>query len=187
MPIKPLVFDLATQTGYCVGEPGADPVYGSIKIGRAADTDDVGAFAIEFDTWAGGLIVKHRPTHVGFCATILPTTRKVLIRGVWSTQAVAFSPATVRKLNGLAWHAEFLAKKFELRCFEMYEAQAKKFFTGKGNAKKPETLERCQAFGLDPANQDEADAIQAWAFACDMLAPKVPSRFKLGALGAKAS
>lgn len=182
MAIKPLVFDLATNVGWCCGLPGGDPKYGSKRM-ESRGVDDVGGFAVNFDTYAGGLIAHHRPTHVGFCATILPTSRRVNKGGKWIVVAAQFSPATIRKLNGLAWHAEFLAAKFELQCFEMYESQAKKFFVGKGNADKTETIERCQAYGLDPSNQDEADAIQAWAFACDQLAPDVPSRFKLGSLG----
>lgn len=182
--IKPLLFDLATNVGWCVGCPGDDPKYGSHRL-TAKNADDVGTFAVDFDTFAGGLIMKHRPTHIGFCATILPTTRRIFKNGKPVIIAAKFSPATVRKLNGLAWHAEFLAAKYELACFEMYESQAKKFFVGKGNADKAETIERCQSYGLDPANQDEADAIQAWAFACDQLAPKVPSRFQLGALAAR--
>lgn len=175
--IKPLVFDLATNVGWCVGNPGGEPKYGSHHL-KAKNADHVGSYAVDFDTFAGGLITKHRPTHVGFCATILPTTRRIGGRIV----AAKFTPSTIRKLNGLAWHAEFLAEKFELQAFEMYEAQAKKFFTGAGNATDPDIIAQCQAYGFDPHNADEADAIMSWAFACDQLAPHVPSRFKLGAL-----
>lgn len=160
---KVLALDLATNVGFAVGIPGGEPAFGSHRL--PATQEDVGGYAVKFDYWLRAVLREHAPvTTIVFCATILPNHVKANI-------------ATIRKLNGLAWHTEFTAKRFELECFEMYEAQAKKTFVGAGNAKKPDVEARCLALGWQVQNQDESDALCAWVHACAQLAPKAGARW----------
>lgn len=160
---KVLALDLATNVGFAVGIPGGEPAFGSHRL--PATQQDVGAFAGAFDTWLRALLREHSPIGVVvFCATILP-------------RHVQANIATVRKLNGLAWHTEFVAKADGFRCFEMYEAQARKTFTGSGKSKKPEVRARCDALGWSTANEDESDALCAWVHACAQLAPEAGARW----------
>lgn len=173
-----LALDLATNVGFAYGEPGAVPRIGSHRL--PVTGEDVGAYAIAFDTWLSGLLWQTiKPKAVVFCAPILRNDMQQRL-------------ATLRKLYGLTWHTEFLCVRHEIKCFELYEATVRSFFLGKGakhirdaqdpkiilKTLKQQVFERCTAIGWNPANDDQSDAAAAWACACARLAPSTAAIHK---------
>jgi hypothetical protein len=176
--MKVLALDLATNVGFASGEPGGEPTFGSHKLKSTGD--DIGSFAHEFDLLASRLFSEIEPSLVVFCSPILPPATKI---------------QTLRKLQGLAWHTEYVAKRFRIECREIYEAQARSFFLGKGARTlhlpggekitlKQQAFDRCRQIGWMVVNNDESDACAAWAFTCARLAPAAGLRHGAGPVAA---
>ncbi len=111
--------DLATSTGFCVGDIGGEPTCGSHTL--PSTREDIGGFLIAFEDWLTGFIDRQRPDAGFFEAPILFKTHTM----------------TARKLMCLAGETEriFLRKKVPIS--EVNIKSAKLFFAGHGNADKP--------------------------------------------------
>lgn len=165
---KILSLDLATNTGFCVGAPGAQPIFGEHRLPSTGD--DIGAFACAYEDWLSArLAAADKPELVIFEAPILPKMTQLM---------------TVRKLTGLAWETERLCKRGKVRCLEGRKATVNKAITGSGRASKDDTKAALRRYGFKVRGEDEADAVALWCFACLCYAPKAASNFSFGPLAA---
>ena len=140
-----IALDLATCTGIAIGEPDEIPVLSHHRLPSTGP--DIGRFLDAGDDWFRRLLAKHLPTLVVFEAPVLPQTTQI---------------ATVRKLHGLAGVIEMVCYRTGVEVAEVHLQSVKKALTGKGNAKKPDMVAACRAYGFDPKVDDEADAFGAW-------------------------
>lgn len=169
-----LALDLATVTGYAVGDPelherltaleaygrgdNAKPFSGSHRI--APPGTPLGVFCIRYEDWLGDMLLVHQATHVVFEAPWV---------GGKTSQDVA------RKLMGLAILTETVATRAKVPWIrEANNASVRKHFIGKGRGDRKTlkrlTIEACQNRGWEPRNDDEADALALFDYACHCLA-----------------
>lgn len=164
-----LTLDLATRTGFCVGETNnPNPTFGHIVLPSTGD--DVGTFAIKYEDWLTDFVAWRR---IGLCVFEMPILPKTT------------SLMTVRKLTGLAWETEQFCRRRGIKCREGRASSVKKFFTGSGKAGKLDTMAICRRYGWKVAVDDEADACALWAYSVALYAPEHGDRFALGPMGAR--
>ena len=177
-----LALDLATQTGICFGaaDTGEIPTLDHFRLPSTGD--DVGRFLAAFEDHILSLLEKVEPSLIIFEAPVLPRAKynpvKKKVEG-------GVSLITTRKLQGLAGELERVAFRQGLECAEVQPSQVKQAMTGKGNAKKPDMVRACRAFGLDPHTythngedaSDEADAFGVWLCALRLRHPTHAGRW----------
>ena len=158
-------FDLATQTGWAK-LVGGEVSFGSFAMPRGSV--DVGRFLAAFQSYLSVIVPAdiESPAIVVFeMPWIGPKTHQM----------------TARKLMGLAAFLEWYchAKCFDdVECCEVNNAAVRKHFLGVGRGSRRElkalTMDACQARGLKPANDDEADAISVLDYAASLRGIKLP-------------
>lgn len=156
-----LTLDLASRIGYAFGATGQKPAFGAHQL-PTKNGDDLGAYLTAFDTFLFALPIEEWTDDgaavVFECSVLPPKT----------------SYRTLRKLYALPALLEFRWATVggDPACLrEVYASQVKKYWTGKGNAKKPDMIAAAVERGYDigPAQDDEADAIAMWHFAAACL------------------
>jgi Holliday junction resolvasome RuvABC endonuclease subunit len=154
MPVtgKIMTFDLASRTGYAAGLAGEVPTFSHHQFPSTGD--NFGRHQANAREWLHRIISIEKPELVGYEQPSLFGNT---------------TPATVIKLCSYASTIEEVCLKEHLgvRIKMVNPSQLKKFWTGKGNAKKPEMVARAKAFGFAVAVDDEADALAMWFFMVD--------------------
>jgi Holliday junction resolvasome RuvABC endonuclease subunit len=145
-----LTLDLATHTGYAAGPFSERPQFGSHLLPSTGE--NTGRFIAAFDDWLNFMLDSCLYDLVVYEAPSL---------------FAKTTPITVEKLNGLATHAQLLCFRRSIRCRSANASQVKKHFTGKGNAKKEETVARARSYGFPVDNDNEGDAIAVWHWALE--------------------
>lgn len=165
-----LALDLATATGWCAGPPDAGvPLFGTHILPSTGD--DIGAFGIAFEGWLAPTLRDVAPEVVAYEAPSLFAVTQ---------------PATVIKLNGLAYDTEKLCARAGIRCFQANPSRLKKFFAGNGRAKKPDMVAAARRYGWTVADDNQADACACWAWIVFCFGtPEQKARFAAGPLGAE--
>lgn len=154
-----LALDLATVTGWAVGDADHPPAPTPLEKSGGADTPayvsgshrvappntGIGQFLSRFDLWLSDNITVHNPSLVVFEAPIIFAGKT--------------SVDTARKLMCLAGHVELVCYRREVRCLEGHIGQVKKHATGNGMADKSAmTAAAVRRFG-PVADDNEADAL----------------------------
>jgi crossover junction endodeoxyribonuclease RuvC len=163
-----LSLDLATKSGFCVGNTPDVERFGTHVLPSSGE--DVGKFLSSFDKWLREFLFAERVTFVCFEAPVLPRRTTV---------------ATVRKLMAIAGLTEMICAQIGLSCREANLSTVKKFWTGDGRADKAAMMKMARVYGFEPADDNQADALALFHYAGHILAPK-GSRAALGPLGASA-
>lgn len=146
-----LSLDIATLTGWAVGPVGAEiPISGCQRITHPGA--DLAVTFHKFDHWLADLITVHDPSLIVFEA---PVPRQ----NVHGFQ-------TARKLLGLAAVCELVAYQREVECREAAVQTVRKHFCGNGRADKQDVIARCVARGWNVTDDNEADALALWDYAC---------------------
>ena len=167
-----LFLDLATRTGWCDGVLGQRPESGTIRLGRtgAADAEVFGAMM----AWIGGRLDAVRYARVVFEAPVGPG------------MAGKTQYKTARRLGGLCAVVEAVC---HLTGHPVYQASAssiRKAVLGTGRPEDPKqaVIAHVRSLGFDPADDNEADAIAGWLYACADFEKKNPPLIR-AARGAK--
>lgn len=150
---KILTFDLAASTGYAVGPPDQLPTFGSHQF--TSTGDNFGRHQSNARLWLRRTIFEHDPALIGYeQPSVFGTT----------------TPATIIKLCSYAstLEEECLKENLDVPVRMVNPSQLKKFFTGKGNAKKPDMEAAARRYGFMVKNDDEADAIAMWFLMVDL-------------------
>lgn len=154
-----LFLDIATHTGWCEGEPGGKPIFGSFRCSKEGDNAD--KFAGMFK-WVAERCQAFKPRHLFFEAPL------------------ARNATTAEALMGMAANAQSAARLCGVYSIKRaHVGSVRKFFLPpgsprSGDAVKQATIQRCRELGYEPKNDDEADAIAGWEYACSIVAPSVP-------------
>ena len=162
-----LALDAATVTGFCHGPVGGTPAFGSIRFGgRSADglSDRVFFMAL---CMVEELIERVKPDVI-FIESLLPP----------DSMKGRTSRATRDRLAGLHGVIKAVAHKHGVG--EVAEAGTANirhhFIDERGlqrQAAKSAVIRKCKALGWDVGDdEDAADAVALWSFACSMLDPQ---------------
>lgn len=163
-----LAMDVATTTGLCVGQSGADPRAWVVNLGEAPDDrrfSNVLRLTHE-------LIEKNHPDLIVVEAPIGgPRASAYLIGLVACVRGCAFNRnvrCEVAHLGTVRKH--FLGKSLSVKHFpHLKPAAAKK-------AMKDEVVQRCRLLGWNPQDDNEADAYAIWDWACAVYAPRYQAK-----------
>jgi hypothetical protein len=168
-----LSVDQGTLTGWAFCEPGREPSWGHLRMGKTGAWD--GVVFWEFRNFLMHKIGLLSPDHLIYETPFLPRPDPkpgapvqnfdVLLRGC-----------------GLVAHIVELAEEFNIDCQHYDSQQFTKFFTGKGRfpgetvvqrrqAKKQATIAACAARGWHATN-DEGDALALLMFSEHLLYPR---------------
>lgn len=156
--MKILALDLATTTGVCVGTSGADPKVWSVYLGEAPDERRLSNVL----RLTKGLIEKNQPNLIVPEAAVGGKEANAYLIGLMQcVRAQAFAMnvtcipahiATVRK--------HFIGKHMTSRDFpHLSKAAAKKAIKG-------EVIKRCQLLKWKAEDDNQADALAIWDYAC---------------------
>lgn len=156
--MKIVALDIATNTGICVGTPGADPKAWSINLGPPPDERRF-SNALRLTQ---GLIETHKPDLIVVEAAIGgPKASHYLIGLVACVRGCAFNRGIdLVAANLSAVRKHFLGRAFTVNDFpHLTKHGAKK-------AIKAEVMKRCELLGWPVETDDEADAVALWDWAC---------------------
>lgn len=165
-----LALDLATVTGWALGEPGAVPEHGSYRFARRASSHE--AIFGNAMAWATQMIEHHKPSLIVWEAPLSTS----FTRGRTNSD-------TTTVLHGLP--AVIGAVAFRLGVYDVRKAETKdvrNHFLGcnpKRVKAKPMVMQMCAARGWSVADDNEADALAVWDFMCALLDPTLARQPKL--------
>lgn len=162
-----LSLDLATRIGFAFGDIGEKPEFGAHVLDRTTG-EDFGRWIETFSQFLGGgnsflqqfaAIDGRGVDLVVYEAPILPRFTKVHI---------------TRKLYSLGSFLEWRCFKQGVPIREIHLQHMKRFWSGKGNAKKPDMVAAARRHGFDLGDkqEDEADALAGWWFTVNHISPK---------------
>lgn len=156
--MKIVALDVATKTGICVGDSGAEPRAWSVNLGEPPD-DRRFSQALQLTQ---SLIAEHSPDLI------------VAEAAIGGPKASAYLIGLIACVRGCAWNR---GVRFELA----HLSAVRKHFVGKAlttkhyphltqaaakRAIKVEVMRRCHLVGWKPDTDDEADAMATWDWAC---------------------
>ncbi len=184
-----IAFDLATSTGFAIGEGATSPRVGAIR--GPSTGDDVGAFLQYFRDFFGSMIIPEakaaqaegRTVYVVFEAPVNPPAK---YNPVTRRVEQGTSIMTTRKLQGLAGVLELVCVDLKRAGFPVVVKEAhlqtiKKELTGSGRAEKGDMVLAARNAGIDISpgdeGQDEADAFGCWLLGIRYFAPQHQSRW----------
>jgi crossover junction endodeoxyribonuclease RuvC len=145
--------DMATHTGECWGAAdGGLPTLGSNVLPSTGR--DVGTFLAAHRAWFLRRIDLIKPDFIVFEAPF------------------ASNDGAARKLMGLANVVELCCYDLQIPCGEVPPISVKKSLAGSGRAKKPQMIAAARAYGVEPADDNEADAFGTWLHAVRELCPE---------------
>ena len=160
-----LALDLATRFGWCEGEVGGKPRFGSVRCAPegAASPAIFGGYL----KWLATRFQAFRPHVVAYEAPLPPS----VMRGKTNVN-------TTRILLGLPAITEAVCDRSGI--WKVYEARVddvRQHFLGartiRGAEAKRAVAARCRQLGLEPPDDNAADAIALWDYVCALRNPKI--------------
>jgi hypothetical protein len=161
-----LALDLASVSGWAVGEPGAKPLHGSIRFAsKGASHEAIFSSAMQ---WAEKKIVFHRPSLI-----------------VWEAPLAGFKGGRTTNdvttiLFGLP--AVVGAIAYQRGVYDIRKADTRdvrNHFIGcnpKRAKAKPLVMQKCRAMGWEVEDDNEADALATWSYMCALIEPRLAIR-----------
>ena len=159
-----LALDLATTSGWAIGNPGEQPQSGTIRFGQSQPTH--GQIAAEAIAWFIETLTELKPTQIVFEQPLPPN-----FTGGHTTLNTAIVTM------GLPFLMQGIAYKLGLFNVEAVRvSDIRTFFIG-GNMKSAEakklTFERCVKLGFNPHDDNESDALALWCYQCARVKPEL--------------
>jgi hypothetical protein len=164
-----LALDIATRTGFASGRIGETPISGSVRFGNASIDENV-VFGAALD-WLSEQLQPHpRPDMVMIEALLPPEAMKNRT-----------SRAVRDRLAGLHGVMRAVASLRGIRRIEECKVgDVRSHFIGDRGAKrvtaKRETMRRCAQLGWRYRDDNAADALAIWSYACALVDPETALR-----------
>jgi hypothetical protein len=161
-----MALDLASVTGWAIGEPGQQPVHGSIRFARAGSSHEA-IFAKAY-RWMNGMIVSHAPKLVVWEAPLAGFKRGKTTNDV--TTILFGLPAVI----GASTYARGI---YDVRKADTRDVR--NHFIGcspKREKAKAMVMQQCRAQGWEVQDDNEADALATWSYMCALLDPALAVR-----------
>lgn len=160
-----LALDLATVTGWAMGEPGRQPESGVIRFG-AKNNASHGQIAADAIAWLVEFLTEMKPTQIVFEQPLPPN-----FTGGHTTLDTAVITM------GLPFLMQGIAYKLGLFNVEAVRvSDIRTFFIGsnmKSEQAKQLTFERCQLLGFNPKDDNASDALALWCYQCAKIKPEL--------------
>lgn len=177
-----LALDLATNTGVAFWRPGYKVVLKTIQLPFRGD--DLGPGFLKLEDVMEMALRDNQPISVVFESPILMMGRKDDNKPTTTIQ-------TVRKLVGLVAVAELIATRHGSPVMEVSVSAWRKHFLGRTPRKdtaKTDTIAMCRLLGLDPKDDNQADAFGILDYTAQLAGMEVDwARTPLQAAAAKAT
>jgi Holliday junction resolvasome RuvABC endonuclease subunit len=156
--MKILALDVATTTGVCVGSSGAAPRAWTVDLGKSPIQRKLSNALV----MTQGLITAHNPDLIVIEAPIGgKKVNQPLIKMVGCIEGCAFNRGVkTLPVNLASVRKHFLGKAFTKQHFPHLTEKAARVEI------KNMVIRRCTAIGWNPENDDEADAMALWDWAC---------------------
>ena len=168
---NPLVLglDIATVTGWAYGRVQAvAPVWGFERFGKSTSTSaEVFGRAME---WAGEFIGRLQPDIVMIEALLPPQAMK--------GETTRMTRDRLCGLNAIVSACAHNAGVGEIACVSVQDIR-KHFISVRTLPRavaKSEVMEKCKSLGWMVTNDNAADAVAAWSYACSLIDPKLALR-----------
>lgn len=162
-----LALDPAKELGWCLGELDAIPRLGTLDLTKRHEKSRGYMFEF-FRRWLLEMIVAKNVTHIIFESPILTKFHNINMTRI-AQGLDAHIEAAVATHNDHSTHKVVL--------IEATPGQLKKALTGKGNSNKDAMMRHAWARGLDPNNNNEADAFAAFLCVLAEIAPDELNKF----------
>jgi hypothetical protein len=157
-----LFFDLASRFGWCEGEPGGTPIFGSERFApEGSSPEAIGAGAV---TWLVTRLSAFRPRTIAWEAPLDP-------RHMGKRTNIK----TARTLLGLPFLIGGVAHKmgvYDLR--EASIADVRLYLLGRRPPRetaKQEVVARLRGLGFEPQDDNAADALAGWLYVTATMYP----------------
>jgi hypothetical protein len=158
-----LALDLASVSGWAVGEPGGEPLHGSIRFASPGASHE--AIFAEAHRWTIGMVQEHKPTLV-----------------IWEAPLAGFKTGKTTNdvstvlfgLPAVVGAAVYISGVFDIRKADTRNVRL--HFIGcnpKRAVAKPMVVRQCQAMGWQVYDDNEADALAIWHYMCSLIEPKL--------------
>lgn len=162
-----LALDLASTSGWAVGEPGGTPAHGSVRFASAgACHEAIFANALK---WASDKTAFYEPSLIVWEAP-MPTSFRRGNSNVNTTTLLYGLPAVIGAVA-------YLRGVFDIR--KATTRDVRLHFIGenpKGHIGKKLVMRQCAAMGWDVTDDNEADALATWHYMCSLIEPKLALR-----------
>jgi len=162
-----LFLDLATQMGFCEGAPGEQPRYGSHRLGTVgAENEEVFGGLLK---WLGQKLLAFPPRLVVYEAPML-----MLGGGMAKSSNIV----TVERLVGLTAVAQAVCYGAKVPVRRANVQTIRKHFLGVARPENPKkaVIDRCRLLGYAPKDDNAADAIAGWDYACAIVDKRTSAR-----------
>lgn len=159
-----LALDLASVTGWAVGEPGGVPEHGSVRFAKAGASHEA-IFAAALN-WMHAIVNDHHPDLVVWEAP-LPASFRSGHTTVDTTSLLFGLPAIVGA-------AAYVCGVYDIR--KATTRDVRQHFIGqnpKGKIGKMLVMRQCRAHGWEVEDDNEADALAVWSYMCALIEPKL--------------
>jgi len=159
-----MALDLATCTGWAVGEPGNLLAHGSHRFASGgASHEAIFAAALK---WISDKITFYEPKTIVWEAP-MPTSFRKGQSNVNTTTLLYGLPAIIGAVA-------YLRMVYDVR--KATTRDVRLHFIGqnpKGHIGKKLVMRQCRAMGWEVADDNEGDALALWSFMCSLIEPKL--------------
>jgi hypothetical protein len=158
-----LALDLASVSGWAVGEPGDKPEHGSIRFAKPGASHEA-IFAKAMD-WADEIIAMCKPRLIVWEAP-LP--------GFKSGKTTSDVTTILFGLPAIIGAIAYRQQVFD--CRKADTSAVRHHFIGcnpKRAKAKPMVVRQCFAMGWEVADDNEADALAVWSYMCALIDPRL--------------
>ena len=164
MPAPVLALDLASVSGWAVGEPGGIPAHGSIRFAtKGASHEAIFAGAVK---WMSDKITEFEPRIVVWEAP-MPTSFK---RGSSNTNTTTLLYGLPAVVGAVA----YLRGVYDIRKADTRDVRLHFIGSNPKRAQaKPLVMRQCRAMGWQVDDDNEADALATWSYMCAILEPRL--------------
>lgn len=179
-----LSLDLASQTGWAVGEPGKTIRYGSLKLGNPGWGREYRYHALR--DFFMDMAAIEKPWAVVFESSF----NLAMMMSRSSDGGMKTNVETVKMLIGFTAVVGEAAVACKIPVLRETDANSvRNYFLGKGRPRKRDevkraVMQRCTQFGWAPKNTDSADALATWAFAESIWSPETAAQRLMNAMAA---
>lgn len=166
--MKILALDLATSTGVCAGNSGAAPHAWTVSLGGLPD-DRRFSNVLRL---THAIIEEHTPDLIVVEAPVGgPKASAYLIGLVACVRGCSFDMGIRCETAHLATvRRHFIGKNLTVKHFPHLKMAAAK------KAIKSEVIHQCRLVGWNPQDDNEADAMAIWDWACAVFAPRYQAK-----------
>jgi hypothetical protein len=159
-----MALDLASTSGWAVGEPGGTPAHGSIRFASAGASHE--AIFAGAAKWIGDKITFYAPGMVVWEAPLATSFN----RGCTTSNTTTLLYGLPAIIGAVAYQRQI----YDIRKADTKDVRNHFIGSNPKRAKaKPLVVRQCRAMGWDVSDDNEADALATWHYMCALIDPQL--------------